>query len=259
MLKREETHMNSNVVYFSPTGGTKAVAELIINDLGSQVFDMTVSVLPSFFNEDDIVFFLVPVYGGRIPKPVYERMKLMHGSNTPAVVITVYGNHTVGDALLEMKELAKECGFNVFAAGEMIAPHSLDKSYGAGRPDTSDKAKFKEFVDTVMAATSFKEVTVPGNKKYKPYVGVPVRPIVVRKNCMGCGICSETCPTNAVYLVQGRNSDVSKTELLKCISCMHCITVCASDARRVPIAEKAAIYAALAKSASSRKEPKFYL
>ena len=54
MLKREETHMNSNVVYFSPTGGTKAVAELIINDLGSQVFDMTVSVLPSFFNEDDI-------------------------------------------------------------------------------------------------------------------------------------------------------------------------------------------------------------
>ena len=96
--------MNSNVVYFSPTGGTKAVAELIINDLGSQVFDMTVSVLPSFFNEDDIVFFLVPVYGGRIPKPVYERMKLMHGSNTPAVVITVYGNHTVGDALLEMKK-----------------------------------------------------------------------------------------------------------------------------------------------------------
>ena len=219
--------MNSNVVYFSPTGGTKAVAELIINDLGSQVFDMTVSVLPSFFNEDDIVFFLVPVYGGRIPKPVYERMKLMHGSNTPAVVITVYGNHTVGDALLEMKD--------------------------------SDKAKFKEFVDKVMAATSFKEVTVPGNKKYKPYVGVPVRPMVVRKNCMGCGICSETCPTNAVYLVQGRNSDVSKTELLKCISCMHCITVCASDARRVPIAEKAAIHAALAKSASSRKEPKFYL
>ena len=133
--------MNSNVIYFSPTGGTKAVAELIINDLNSQVFDMTVSVLPSFFNEDDIVFFLVPVYGGRIPKPVYERMKLMHGNNTPAVVITVYGNHTVGDALLEMKELAKECGFNVFAAAEMIAPHSLDKSYGAGRPDASDKAK----------------------------------------------------------------------------------------------------------------------
>ena len=199
--------MNSNVIYFSPTGGTKAVAELIINDLNSQVFDMTVSVLPSFFNEDDIVFFLVPVYGGRIPKPVYERMKLMHGSNTPAVVITVYGNHTVGDALLEMKELAKECGFNVFAAAEMIAPHSLDKSYGAGRPDASDKAKFKEFVDKVMAATSFKEITVPGNKKYKPYVGVPVRPVVIRKNCMGCGICSETCPTNAVYLVQGRNSD----------------------------------------------------
>ena len=161
--------MNSNVIYFSPTGGTKAVAELIINDLNSQVFDMTVSVLPSFFNEDDIVFFLVPVYGGRIPKPVYERMKLMHGNNTPAVVITVYGNHTVGDALLEMKELAKECGFNVFAAAEMIAPHSLDKSYGAGRPDASDKAKFKEFVDKVMAATSFKEITVPGNKKYKPY------------------------------------------------------------------------------------------
>ena len=47
--------MNSNVIYFSPTGGTKAVAELIINDLNSQVFDMTVSVLPSFFNEDDYI------------------------------------------------------------------------------------------------------------------------------------------------------------------------------------------------------------
>lgn len=251
--------MKSTVIYFSPAGGTKTVAELVMKELEAQPIDMTGSILPSFFGSDEMVVFLVPVYGGRIPKPVYNRMKLIHGDNTPTVVIAVYGNRGVDDALLEMKELAKECGFNVFAAAEMIAPHSLDNSFGAGRPDASDKTKLSEFLKKVTETTNYKEISVPGNKKYKPYVGVPVRPVVIRKNCMGCGICSETCPTDAIYIVQGKTSDISRTELLKCISCMHCISVCASDARRVPLAEKAAVHAMLSKVASDRKEPKFYL
>lgn len=252
--------MKTTVIYFSPAGGTKTVANLVMDAFdGAQPIDMTVSVLPSFFNSDEMVFFLVPVYGGRIPKPVYDRMKLMQGDNTPTVVMAVYGNRAVDDALLEMKNLAKTKGFNVFAAGEMIAPHSLDNSFGAGRPDASDKEKLSKFLDQVKETTAYKDIAVPGNAKYKAYAGVPVRPIVIRKNCTGCGICMDTCPTDAIYLKLSGKNDHSKTELLKCISCMHCINVCASDARRVPIAEKAAIKSLLNKVAVDRKEPKFYI
>ena len=59
--------MKTTVIYFSPAGGTKTVANLVMDAFdGAQPIDMTVSVLPSFFNSDEMVFFLVPVYGGRI-------------------------------------------------------------------------------------------------------------------------------------------------------------------------------------------------
>lgn len=251
--------MKTTVIYFSPAGGTKTVANLIIDEFKAQPIDMTVSVLPSFFNSDELVFFLVPVYGGRIPKPVNDRMKLMQGDGTPAVVMAVYGNRGVDDALLEMKNLAVSKGFKVFAAGEMIAPHSLDNSFGAGRPDASDKDKLSIFLAQVKETTTYSDISVPGNPKYKAYAGVPVRPMVIRKNCTGCGICMDTCPTDAIYLKLKGKNDHSRTEILKCISCMHCVNVCASDARKIPLAEKATIHAALNKVAADRKEPKFYI
>ena len=46
-----------------------------------------------------------------------------------AVLVAVYGNRAVEDALLEMSDLCLNRGFKVVGGAEMIAPHSIDKRF----------------------------------------------------------------------------------------------------------------------------------
>ena len=133
--------MKTTIICFSPTGGVEKVAQLIANELKiAAPYDYTTRGYEVSFSSDDLVFFCFPVYGGRIPTPMYDRMNYVHGNGAKAVLVAVYGNRAVEDALLEMSDLCLNRGFKVVGGAEMIAPHSIDKRFGAGRPDASDIA-----------------------------------------------------------------------------------------------------------------------
>ena len=140
--------MKYAIFYFSPCGGTKSVADIISKELGdAPMQELTTPSMNTAIDHDTLTFFCFPVYGGRIPKPMYDRMKIISGDKTPCVPVAVFGNRAVDDALLEMSELAEKCGFVTVAGCEMVAPHSIDPQFGAGRPDASDKAKLHEFLE----------------------------------------------------------------------------------------------------------------
>lgn len=245
--------MKPLVIYFSPTGGTENVAKLIAAELGAESVDVTVFDYGMSFGPDDLVFFCFPVYGGRIPSPMYSRMRNVSGQGSSAVPVAVFGNRAVDDALIEMSDLCKKQGFKTVAACEMIAPHSLDRHYGAGRPDARDIAQLRQFLKKLAGMTSFAEISVPGSHDYKKYDGVPFRPSS-GKDCTGCGTCAAECPTGAIDPSDPMNPDKSK-----CISCMRCVSVCPSKVRKLPAPMRLAASVALRKLCSGRKEPKFYL
>lgn len=159
--------MKYAIFYFSPCGGTKSVADIISKELGdAPMQELTTPSMNTAIDHDTLTFFCFPVYGGRIPKPMYDRMKIISGDKTPCVPVAVFGNRAVDDALLEMSELAEKCGFVTVAGCEMVAPHSIDPQFGAGRPDASDKAKLHEFLEKLKAAESFSPVKMPGDPGY---------------------------------------------------------------------------------------------
>ena len=128
--------MKYAIFYFSPCGGTKAVADIISKELGdAPMQELTTPSMNTAIDRDTLTFFCIPVYGGRIPKPMYDRMKIITGDKTPCVPVAVYGNRAVDDALLEMSDLAAKCGFVTVAGCEIVAPHSIDPEFGAGRPE----------------------------------------------------------------------------------------------------------------------------
>lgn len=135
----------------------------------------------------------------------------------------------------------------------MVAPHSLDRRFGAGRPDEKDVAQLKSFLTSLMSRENLRDVPMPGSHDYKPYKGLPLYPSS-GIHCSGCGTCSAECP--AVAIDQG---DPRKPDKTKCISCMRCITVCPFGARSVPKAAQLAVSAALLKMCAGRKSPSFYL
>ena len=151
--------MKYAIFYFSPCGGTKSVADIISKELGdAPMQEITTPSMNVALDNETLAFFCFPVYGGRIPKPMYDRMDIIKGNNTPCVPVAVYGNRAVDDALLEMSDLAAKQGFVTVAGCSMIAPHSIDPSFGAGRPDASDKAKLIDFLKKLKEKDSFAEV-----------------------------------------------------------------------------------------------------
>ena len=141
-----------------------------------------------------------------------------------------------------------------FAGGaEMIAPHSIDRRFGAGRPDESDTAKLMEFLHKLEAKEKLGVVAMPGSHDYRRYDGLPLHPVSGR-DCSGCGTCAQECPTGAID-----GGDPRKPDPAKCISCMRCVSVCPFEVRHVPKALLLAASASLRLVCSTRKEPKFYI
>lgn len=247
--------MRKVIFYFSPTGGTKAVADIINKECGDVLMqELTTPTMDVELDANTLAFFCFPVYAGRIPKPMYDRMKQVRGKGTPCVHVAVYGNRAVDDALLEMSDVAKEAGFITVGGCEIIAPHSVDPSFGANRPDASDREKIHEFIKKLDEKETLTEVKMPGDPEYKKKKAsdLPLYP-KPSKECIGCGICYKYCPSGAI------NAKRMKTSRRKCISCMRCVSMCSTESRNVSAPMRLAAHLYLKKTCSERKEPKFYL
>ena len=68
--------MKYAIFYFSPCGGTKTVADIISRELGdAPMQELTTPSMNTAIDRDTLTFFCIPVYGGRIPKPMYDRAR----------------------------------------------------------------------------------------------------------------------------------------------------------------------------------------
>lgn len=247
--------MKKYVFYFSPSGGTKIAAGFIAKELGADDIDITVRILDMTLQEDDIAIFMVPVYAGRVPIPVYERMIHIRGNNTPAILMACYGSRAVEDTLIEMSDLVKKKGFRVIGGAEIITPHAFNPEVGKFRPDEKDRKLIFDFLNKVLAQREFKEVQMPGDPEYssKKRVKLPMYPKPA-KECIGCGICFNNCPVHAI-------SEVGmKVNKKACISCLRCIDMCSTSSRHLSKpAQIIGEVAVVAMAGPLKKKPKFYM
>ncbi|MEG1242281.1 MAG: EFR1 family ferrodoxin [Oscillospiraceae bacterium] len=252
-------------VYFSATGSTRAVLTAIAEGfpLLSEEIDITnfSEREKSYqFTSDELVVFGIPVYGGRIPVPAAESLKKMRGSQTPAVLVAVYGNREFDDALLELKNITEENGFTTVAAAAFIAEHSVMHSVAAGRPDAEDEAKIHAFAAQAWAklqatesAAALPALKLRGNFPYVEFGGIPLKPHAT-KACTGCGACSINCPMGAIPAGNPRRTDKNL-----CISCMRCMDICPQNARRLNRLMLAAAEKSFAKKCAERREPEIFI
>lgn len=219
------------VYYFSPTGGTKKVVEIFVNamEARSKWYDLGKKERIPEASAAEFTVVAAPVFGGRIPSIVREKIKNLRGAGRKAVTIAVYGNRAYEDALLEMNDILTENGFKVIASGTFVAQHSMAPEVGAGRPDQEDAKEIRAFAKAVLNKKSTDAMQVPGNHPYKPEMNVPFTPISL-PNCKKCSACVKSCPTDAISLTD----EGITTDNTKCILCMACTCVCPEHARILP-------------------------
>ena len=195
--------------YFSPTGGTeklgKAFAQTIAEE--TEPVDLGSRAVLEQQPDTEIIAVAAPVFGGRIPAVVKEKLQTLDGSGKKAVTLAVYGNRAYEDALLELNDVLTGCGFQVFASGALIAQHSMVPQVAAGRPDEQDMAELADFAQKALANLeqgTEHRVQVPGNRPYKTEMIVPAVPI-----CLPACTCAENVNKSVRSVQSGKKTALS--------------------------------------------------
>lgn len=168
------------LITFSPTHTSKQVGEAIVRGTGiSDVARTDLTFHPAGkleIPESTLTVITVPVYGGKVAPPALERMKDVHASGAPAVLVAVYGNRAYEKALVELDAFASDRGFKVIAGATFVGEHSYNTQQNpiaAGRPDADDL----QFAETFGAKIRTKiEAAVDMDKLYAVDVNRIQRP-----------------------------------------------------------------------------------
>ena len=257
-----------NLTYYSPTGTTQK----IIREIGKNLRYKLISEnniaeksleLTAKNTDNSLTIIGLPVYGGRIPLTAIESLKNMQSNQSPAVILVVYGNREYDDALLELKEIVQNCGFNIIAGAAFIGEHSYstnEKPIAQNRPDTQDLEKCRDFAKLIskkLKKNKVSELQIPGNYPYKErrQFSKDIHPETMYEQCNLCGICVDSCPTNAISIEE----ETVITNGALCTLCCACVKNCPSEARLFENSTVNTFRENLLLNCSLRKEPVYFL
>ncbi|MFA5636212.1 MAG: EFR1 family ferrodoxin [Anaerovoracaceae bacterium] len=241
--------MKITILYFSPTGTTKKALQTFGKTLSEALNTYPIRELDFTpkksrekeycFSMEDLVVLGLPVYAGRVPNVLKDFIGSIRGDGAKGVAITLFGNRSFDDALVELKERMKENGFHVLGAGAFVGEHSFSQILGKDRPLAADLKQLEEFALAVAAKIKEDNPTadfsVPGELPLRPYYipknmeGEPVNFLKAKpltsSACTDCKLCVELCPMNSINY-----EDTSKIPGI-CIKCSACIKFCPVGAK----------------------------
>lgn len=256
---------NVYAVYFSPTGTARRIATEVAGALAQQTGAnlRTIDFTPAgqrpadvVCNADDVLVFGFPVYAGRVPELLLEKIERFSGKGTPAVLTGLYGNRDYDDALVEAADLLATHGFTVVAAGAFIGEHSMTAKVATGRPDSDDLAIARQFgLDAAkrLVAGATYTPAIKGNRPYKDRPAPDdIRPLTT-DDCTSCGICVEHCPLGII--------DADDPSLVNpgCIRCNACVKSCPEHAKLFDSEMTSKVIAMLEANCTARKDPELFL
>ena len=273
--------------YFSPTGGTRQVAQYLAEKLGalrhaeveyhSYTLPREREALP-VFDADDIVLWATPVYAGRIPNKTldYVRAAITHSSHQAlkpsgikSIALVTFGNRAYDNALAELVGLMEEGGMKPVGAAAMVTRHSFSDTLGAGRPNEEDLAALDRFAEQLAAKLSIFNsqssiLKVPGEahpeKYYTPLKTnnapagfLKAKPSCNPDRCTRCGKCLDVCPMGSIE----SNDGIPAFDGI-CIKCQACRRRCPTGAIAFTDPEYLSHVAMIERTFAAPKKPEFF-
>lgn len=222
------------IFYFSATGNSCHAAKKIADATGDKIISIT-DCLKNGHNDfaakdGETIGFIAPVYNFGLPVTVTDfinRLNLNH--NGYVFTLVTYGGFS-GGASKMIKSLLKEKGIKPDAQYSVRMPDTWTPVY-----DLSDKEKVAEtnrkadikisgIIEKINKKIkgNFDSRRIPfGNKFYGGYEEMrKTSTLSVGSNCIGCGLCAERCPTEAIEIQDGKPVWV-KDKCAMCLGCLH--------------------------------------
>lgn len=242
------------VVFISPNGSTRLVADLFLQQLadsGQQTASLNLSdhlLIPDFIEEiadSENICLLIgsPVYRDMAVPPVMDFIQgLPKKANAWAVPFVTWGLACSGVALWQMGKALSEKGFRIAGAAKVAAVHAmmrnLDHPVGEGHPDADDRKEVVRLIDLLISkfdtnsvkaldlnVLDYQPPEMSGEFKSrmgKPWMIVPKK--IDTYACTQCGLCEEDCPVQAIAL------DPYPKFTDSCFDCFNCVQFCPENA-----------------------------
>ncbi len=277
--------MKHIVVYFSPAGSTRLVAETVHNRLrehGQEVRSIDLKAnSPATAERNSAItppcclWIGSPVYCDHAVPLVTDFIRGLPVASlrSYAVPFVTWGGVTSGLSLLEMAGALQARHFIPLAAAKVLAVHSstwrAPQPIAFGHPDKEDLSLMKLLVDKVIGNLN-REAVVPLAAQVLDYLSPTMRADAVGKSlqaakaampplavdeqrCQQCGACVEQCPVAAVTLAP--IPQIAAT----CVLCLQCVRVCPHEAFLFDGEAVAARITAVAASSDEEKSTKIYV
>ena len=239
------------VVYCSPAGSTRHVAEVIAaslkeNSVTVTTLELGIEADPASVvdrlktaGEGDCLFVGSPVYRDVAVPPVMAFLNQLPSVAGPAAVpFVTWGGATSGLALWQMGQALQGKGFALAGAAKVLGRHSMmwtdDSPVGQGHPDADDDRQIRELVDRLMQGNAsplsldtLDCLSAEDSGEVKKKLGEPWQNIpksVDEEKCTQCAICVQVCPAGAVAL------DPLPVFDGNCFDCFNCVRECPESA-----------------------------
>lgn len=223
------------IFYFSATGNSRHIAMLIADKTGDRYADITECQKKDLYNfiadKNENIGFVFPVYNFGLPVTLCRFINKMNIKINGNYIFTVatYGGFSGGASKIIRKMLAKK-KINVNAQYSVRMPDTWTPIY-----DLSDKGKnAKTNIKADKTADKIiKKIIKKRNGNfdcrcipfsdyfYKDYDNLRrTSSLSVENTCIGCGLCAEKCPENAIEIRNG-NPVWVKDKCAMCLGCLH--------------------------------------
>ena len=224
------------IFYFSATGNSRHIAKMIAEKTGDRYADITECLkkeLYDFFSDkNENIGFVFPVYNFGLPFTLcrfIEKLNIKTNGNYIFTVAT-YGGFS-GSASKIIKNKLAEKSIRVNAQYSVRMPDTWTPIY-----DLSDKNKVSErnkkadkTAEKIIKMIIKKENgnfdcrRIPFSEYfYKDYENLRrTSSLSVESTCIGCGMCAEKCPENAIEM-KNRKPVWVKDKCSMCLGCLHC-------------------------------------
>lgn len=228
------------ILYFSGTGNSRYVAEMIGKVTENEVLSMNAMIknhTKGAISSESTYVFVCPVYAGRIPRVVEKYIKeaKLEGSKKAYFVVTC--SETPWRTVDYVEKLLNEKGITMIGFNSIIMPQNYIAMY-----DTPSKSEADKIIDKALpriqeiAELIKEEKSLLPEKPGKKIMSSIINPvmysmIVSAKNftttdkCIGCTLCVEHCLLNNIKMFNGKPQWGKE-----CTHCMACICGCPQNA-----------------------------
>ena len=239
-----ENKLKIILYYFSATGNTKKIADVVKRKLLDNGVILTVADITSLEDRNkivslekfDAVIFGFPIYSLRAPRICREWIEKIEGNGMRCSVFFTYGGFGKEPAHYYMQQLLKKKNFNLVSTAEFLGAHTFNYSgwrAATGRPNDGDmKVAEKYAIKTLERFNSDKLIILDDFKKpiytseqideaekyrFNLITKLPTRD---GQDCSMCNMCENLCPTLSMNAFKG------EVENDGCIGCFRCIANC---------------------------------